>query len=714
VVEQSRQDPGGWRRLASVVAAVAVIAAACTSSGDSGAGPSDTVDLGGVELIAAMQRFDSCDAFLADVKAEALERVGPYGLGGRSYWGWPFPAGAELAVDDASIDRGFSSSATRISGDGGGSDPAFSGTNVQERGVDEPDIVKTDGRVMAVVSQQRLHLVDVTDPADPVSLSSTPLAGWGAELLLHGDRLLVLQQAGNGWDVTPTMRGAIGVPATTVAGDEAPGASSRIVPPYGPSDPLTTITQVDISDPGSPQVERTWTVEGSYISARLVGGVARIVLRSDPASTMPFVYPSGPAAEDAATAANRAVIEASTIDDWVATLTVAGTDGSIVGETTVAPCNQLYRPSVFSGFGMVSVLTADLGGSGLGTGEGVGVLSSGETVYASPTNLFVATNQWEATESEASDEQPIVPRPLGSQRTDVHQFSIEGSSPARYLASGSVEGYLLNQFSMSEHDGHLRIAVTEGQWDPQSHSSVVIMARRGEQLDEVGRVADLGRGEQIYAVRFMGDRGYVVTFRQIDPLYTLDLADPRSPRMVGELKIPGFSSYLHPVTDDLLVGVGQNATDEGRVLGSQMSLFDVSNPADPQRVALLELGSGTSSEVEYDHRAFLFWEGLAVLPYINYGWDTPEQSMDVGAIGVDIDAAARTLAERGRVTHADQPGGDGGQQSPDSPNFWDRQYGSQIRRSVVIGDTLLTVSDRGLLASDLASLAAGAWLNLAG
>lgn len=717
------------RRIGALTAAVALLAVACTGGGDPPGGgaarttdpgwgrPSGTVELDDLTLVAALERYDSCEAFLDEVKAQALERVGPYGLNGSSPWYGPVPDGFARATSDdmAGAEAAAPPNAGDVDSGSAGPDTGVSGTNVQERGVDEPDIVKTDGEVMAVVTGQSLRLLDVSNPSQPTLRSTTPLAGWNAELLLHGDRLLVLQQVQGSWDgpVPADARGdVIGAPATTPASDdERPGDASRIAPGWhGPGQ--STITQVDISDPASPRTERTWTVEGTYLSARLVEGTARIVLRSDVTSRLPFVYPSGPAAEDAAEIANRAVIEASTVEDWVPVLTVTDASGAVLDEDTVAPCDELFRPSRFSGFGMVSVLTADLGGSGLGTGDGVGVLSSGETVYASPTSLYVATTHWtdQLDTTQAAD---IMPVPVeGSQRTDLHQFDTSGSGPARYLASGSVDGYLLNQFSMSEHDGHLRVAVTEDQWSEQSESAVVVFARSGDQLAEVGRVGGLGRTERIYAVRFLGDMGYVVTFRQVDPLYTIDLANPSSPRMVGELKIPGFSSYLHPVGEGLLLGVGQDATDDGRVTGSQVSLFDVSDPAAPQRVATLAMGEGSNSEVEVDHRAFLVWNDLAVIPFVAYRWGPDDESISSGAVAVEIDTAGASLAERGRISHAEQ--GDGGQVSPQSSRWWEVQYGSQIRRSVVVGDALLTLSERGLLATDLASLAPGGWVSFAG
>ncbi|MDZ7678878.1 MAG: beta-propeller domain-containing protein [Acidimicrobiales bacterium] len=715
-----------WLSPGAAIAAITVVGllAGCTSSSeeDPTASPPETVELGGddVELVSALlQRYDSCDAFLADVKAEALERVGPYGLGNQH--GYPIGLGGgdgrmafAEAGDDMADSAGSAPAPTAT-----GTDPAFSGTNLQEQGVDEPDLVKTDGTLAAAVSGDRLHMIDVVDPSDPQLLSSTPLAGHGAELLLDGDRLLVLQRTGQHWGPPQPLHGeAIGAPAGAAGtGSSASGGGDRVAPgPYLPSAELTTIAMVDISDPETPRAERTWTVEGGYLSARAVDGTARIVARSNPASTLAFVYPSGPNAEEAATEANRAVIEASTIDDWVPSLTVSDADGTVTTETRVAPCDQLYRPSVFSGFGLVSVLTADMGGDGVNENDGVGVLSSGETVYASPTSLFVATNQWLDPEPDPATSEDIMPvPPRRSQRTDVHQFAIDEPGPAHYLASGSVEGRVLNQFSMSEHDGHLRIAVTEDRNGSDSASSVVVLSRDGETLDEVGRVGDLGVTEQIYAVRFMGDRGYVVTFRQIDPLYTLDLSDPADPKMLGELKIPGFSSYLHPVGQDLLVGVGQDATDDGRVTGSQVSLFDVSDPADPQRVSQLDLGEGTNSEVEHDHRAFLFWEDLAVLPFTAYRWEDGDDSMRTGAVGVDIDVEARALSERGRISHADQPSGAVGEPSTSAPHpSWERQHRSQIRRSLVVGDSLLTVSARGILSSDLDTLEPAGWSSFDG
>lgn len=660
-MERRRTRVRRIRRAATIAATAALALTSCTDGGPTDRAappdrPNDTVELDG-RPIAALVTYDSCDAFLADVKAAALEHIGPHGFGDGG-WGMPFAVLDDGAETTGNMGGGDAAAGARE--EQGGRD--VSEANVQEAGVGEPDVVATDGELMVVVVDQSLRTLDVSNPAAPALLSSTPLDGWDAEVLLHGDRLLVIERTGV--EASPLARQF---------------EDARLA---GLGMDATTITQYDVSDPSAPRAERAWSTAGSYLSARMVDGVVRIVVQGGPAHTLPFVYPATPGAEAAAEEANRAVVEASTLEDWVPTLVTTDADGDVVDDSPIAPCDRLHRPSTFSGVGMVTVLTADLDGEGLGDGAGVGVLSTGETVYASAESLYVATNRWIAV--ERTDEQGM-PRPSGEQSTEVHQFALDGAAPAEYVASGSTSGRVLDQWSLSEHDGHLRMAVTDDV--DESVSSVVVFSRAGDRLEEVGRAGDLGRGEQIYAVRFMGDRGFVVTFRQIDPLYALDLSDPTSPAVTGELEIPGFSSYLHPVGEDLILGVGQEGTVDGRILGGQVSLFDVSDPSAPQRLATLSLGEDATSEVEYDHRAFLHHDGLALLPYASWSWDeqTGEEDHASGVVGVDV--GPTTLDERGRVAQ------DG-----------------QVRRSVVIDGRLLTVSDQGLLSSDVATLAPGAWL----
>lgn len=726
-MQRARARTGRLIRGAALAASVGIVAAGCSGGGDEAPEPRAEVELDG-SLIASLERYDSCDAFLADVKERALDEVGPYGLGD-GLVGYS----SRLAMEDSATAAGGDDVGSAVP-DAGSSDQV-SGTNVQEQGVDEPDIVKTDGSIMVVVDDANLQVLDVSDPSAPAVLSTSPLAGWNAELLLEGDRLVVLQDVGAmGWGPQPRpVDGTIGAPDKRVVAEvdggadvdaARPGLAADVIGPWWGSD-LSTMTQIDLSDPRSPQVERTWTVEGGYTSARLVEGVLRVVVQGNPSSSLPFVQPMSQRAEEAAEAANRAVVEDSTIEDWIPVMTLTDADGDVIDgvDGPLAPCDRLYVPATSTGFGVVGVLTADLAAGGLGDGVGVAVLADGGTVYASPQNLYVATTQWDrgafrplVLDDVTSEQEPTAPW------TEIHQFELDGVSPAHHVASGTVSGTLLDQWSLSEHDGHLRVAVThQPAWNgrspqPESSSSVVVLVRDGDELAEVGRVDGLGLDEQIYAVRFMGEVGYVVTFRQIDPLYVLDLADPTAPAAAGELKITGYSAYLHPVGEGRLLGIGQEATAEGRTTGAQVSLFDVSNPASPERISQFDLGESSSSEVEHDHRAFLWWEGLALVPTTSWAFDGDRgESIRSGLVGIEI-GDGEVLAERGTVTHVGEPGGAIGEPAPGTsssfapaePWEWD----AQIRRSVVVGDVLLTVSGKGVLASDLATLSPVGWTPL--
>ena len=200
---------------------------------------------------------------------------------------------------------------------------------------------------------------------------------------------------------------------------------------------------------------------------------------------------------------------------------------------------------------------------------------------------------------------------------------------------------------MDEHDGYLRIDTTTGSpWSEQnrSESQLIVMEEQGKSLVQVGQVGGLGKGESLYSVRLLDDVGFAVTFRQIDPFYVIDLSDPVNPEVVGELKIPGFSTYLHPVDENIVLGIGQNADDQGRVLGLKVSSFDVSDPSNPVETSTWVLDNA-NSVAEYDHRAFQMRERLAVLPVQN--WSNAEQN---GAVLLDV-ADDGKLQETGFVSH---------------------------------------------------------------
>jgi uncharacterized secreted protein with C-terminal beta-propeller domain len=585
-----------------------------------------------------LRAFSGCPAFLDHVRARALPLVGPWGL-----------VGGGLVVGLPSAARGGDLESRA------GAGVEFSDTNVQEEGVDEPDLTKTDGRTLFVVANGRVSAVDVRQRR-PRLLDSLPLVqGWSHELLLRGSRLLVLSQ---------------GAPAPL------PGGSRLIRGPW-PYASRTTVTEVDARDPARLRTVRALELEGGYLTARLVGGAVRIVLSSPLGVDLPFVAPDATTGDQAQAAErNRTVVRTATARRWLPGYTVRR-NGRAVASGALVGCRSISRPARFSGLGLITVMTIDAD-RGLDPVDADAVVSDGRTVYASPTSLYVASERWDT-------------RADGSQRpedttTAIHRFDIASPTRTHYRGSGSVPGVLLNQWSLSERDGVLRVASTElPTWwgGPRSESETVVttLAAGSGGLVPLGRVGGLGKGERVYAVRFVGDKGYVVTFRQVDPLYTLDLSTAARPVVRGELKIRGYSAYLHPVGDDLLLGVGQDATDEGQVLGAQASLFDVSDVRRPRRLDSYALGKAWS-EAEHDHRAFLWWPRarLAAIPLAG-GGDRPF----AGVVGLRIGRA--TISEAGRVAHAADVAG------------------APIRRSVVVGDVLYTVSDTGVKASSLTTFA---------
>jgi hypothetical protein len=354
---------------------------------------------------------------------------------------------------------------------------------------------------------------------------------------------------------------------------------------------------------------------------------------------------------------------------------------------------------------MISVLTVDLD-KGLPAIDVDEVMSDGRLVYASADSLYVSTGR----EGRFFKGDP------SRAETAIHRFDISSPAEASYVASGTVRGTLLNQFSMSEYNGYLRVASTglaTGRGDFRgSESFVSVLQQQGAELVRVGRVGSLGYGERIEGVRMVGDIGYVVTFRQTDPLYTIDLANPVNPKVMGELKILGYSAYLHPISDNKLIGIGSDADELGGRLGAQISLFDVSNLNKPKRIAN-ETIPGGRSVIEDTHLAFLYWDPLqlAVMPVsgARVGKSSSSRSRKRarnsrkrrkrpqtvnGAFGFRI--ANGNIKRVGTISHrAVVP------------------RGEEIERTLVVGDRLFTLSCRGVGVTPLSGFKMRGWVPFA-
>jgi len=621
----------------SVVAALALVAAAGLAAQATAAPKTG-------RLVA----FRSCPALLTYAKAHAAPYVTAYGLG-------PATSVPKLAPGVAIAGNASAAAAAPTAAPVEGVD--YSGTNVQEQGVDEPDMVKTDGNTLFSVSGNQLEAVDVTGSA-PKLLDTLALDdGWSHELLLYGTHLLVLSRGGY-W------------------AEPLPAQPASIIAPQ-PSD--STLTEVDVSDPAHMNVLQTLSLDGAYVDARMVGSTVRIVSSSSLPVEPPFPTPVGvgvgvvnPAA---AKAKNQAALASSRVSAWLPTYHV----GNQAARPAVS-CRDVLRPPVFSGLGMLTVLTIDLS-KGLTPVDSTAVMTDGRIVYASPQTLYVATEQWNARPLPATPTEA----PSSTVTTQINAFDISDPTKTTYLGSGTVPGYLLDQFSMSEFQGVLRVVSTDtpAWWGsgPSSQSYLTTLSVGTGGLTQLGQLGGLGQGERVYAVRMLDDTGYVVTFRQVDPLYTIDLHDPANPQVLGEVDIPGYSSYLHPISDTLLLGIGQNVDpNTNEPTGTQVSLFDVSDLKHPTQVVSYSLGQGWSA-AESDHHAFLYWPAtnLVVVPF--------------GQQAVALHVTQSGITELGRIVQTQAA-------SSSLP---------EIERSLVVRKALLTVSDAGVAANALSDLSSLGW-----
>jgi hypothetical protein len=668
-----KRDLLWWLRIvvptvAVVSLAVAWAAPTLLAGEDEPAGGRPTIRVGaqGISLVA----FDNCEAALSELRGAALPLVGPYGLNvaGRAIEDAagglpPVPPQAPKAAE-APQERSAQAAPNESQ-----PSPDHSTTNTHEKGVDEPDLVKTDGRRIISVADGRLRVMDVA-ARKIVATIDLPGGVMANELLISGDRALVMvESAGRA------------VRKTTIAPRTTPGGPA--VPPQTSFD--LQLVLVDL--PGA-KVIGTLSVEGGYLDARQIGSVARVVVRSAP--RLNFVYPDGTLSEAEALFKNQEIVRAAPITDWLPRYQLEGNGRTSAGQ--LVDCPAVSRPEAFTGTSMLTVLTVDLAKE-LDKGDPVSIVADGDTVYGTGSSLYVADDHV----SHAIDGKPGF-APVRNARTEVYQFDISGPGKPVYVASGGVDGTLLNQYSLSEYGGNLRIATTTNQpgeccdQPGKSESMVTVLSRKADTLSPVGKVGGLGVGERIYAVRFIGSVGYVVTFRQTDPLYTLDLSNPAAPKVVGELKITGYSAYLHDAGDGKLIGVGQEATEQGRRLGTQVSLFDTRNLASVSRIAQHRLQGGTS-EVEFDPHAFLFWpeKGILVVPIMpTYRGETTKPTS--GALVLRL--TGNDFTEIGMIAHpVDQ-----------------YRYDGAVRRAVVVGDELWTVSAAGAMVSDLDKLGQRAWI----
>lgn len=611
--------------------ALGLLGVSCSGNGETSS-TERPFDLDPNDAVRLYSAFEDCDGVVDWTKAEMLERVTPYGLDMYPvYWGrdgvWmeDAPAATEAPAADESTG-------------GASNDSGTSGTNTQEAGVDEGDITETDGRFVYSIIDNRLRSVDL-DTATVLADLEVPLGE--SQMVLVGDVLVV---ATNSWSQSTS----------------------------------TVVTRYSI-DSGVPVFRRRDHLEGSMVSMRVVDGVVQLVLQAGITNRLDFVSPRDGTtdAQEAAKERNIEVIEALDAEDLLPRSFEESALGAWGTPAVAIDCARMGHPGDFSGWGItwVAVLdteTLDTDAASVPLGA-AGLITQAGSTYTSEESLYVTTNRW----NDFVDEEWVSNNPE-SPRTVIHRFSLLDG--VEYVASGEVIGTLLNSYSMSEFEGDLRVATTaySDDFGGGQDNGVHVMRVDGADLVEVGSVRGLGRGEQIQGVRFDGPRGYVVTFRQVDPLYVIDLSNPSNPAMVGELKIPGYSTYLKPIGGGRLIGVGMSGTETGQITGVQVSLFDVSDPAAPRQVATAEIAEW--SEATWDPHAFLWWEptGQIVIP-------KEMNCVEFGGPGCESAVVLRLesdeLVEQGRLMQ------------------W-----FPIRRSMIASNRLVTVSAGGVLVSDMETL----------
>ena len=481
----------------------------------------------------------------------------------------------------------------------------YSQTNVQEAGVDEADKIKTDGTYLYVADNNAVHIVNAV-PADSMNILSTiDVNGAVDSLYLNNNTLVILYRVNDGgrlaWtNTTPCLD--MGISYCT------------------PVKALIGVLMIDVSDPSFPEWIREWTIDGWMVSSRLTNGKLHLVQKFFPdLPPLQVTYDGTEEGRASAIAANELAMESVAIDDLVPYYSDIDVHGDTINSAQLILPVDFYHPEKSNGGSIVSIVTFDLDNPSGGF-KSIGLIADAHTVYASTQALYIASTQWNYN--------PGIAALYDDHTTFLYKFALTEEN-VTIKGTGSVDGKILNQFSMSEYNDVLRIATTTGNlWGETLQNNLYCLRVINDNLEIIGKLEGLAPGENIYSARFIGTRGFLVTFVKVDPLFTIDLSNPYNPTVVGELKVPGYSDYIHPLGDNHLITIGKDTKlDNGTTWyqGLQLSIFDVSDFSDPQLIHSELIGDrGTKSEALDNHKAFTFWaeKGLLAIPVDLYEHQT--------------------------------------------------------------------------------------------
>ncbi|GMX64243.1 beta-propeller domain-containing protein [Paenibacillus elgii] len=587
--------------------------------------------------------------------------------------------------------------------------PTYSVTNVQVQGVDEADVIKTDGTYIYQVNRDRV-LVTKASPAESMSVVSTVYWAdpnfYPQELYVDNNYLVVV---GNTSYPTYEKPGQVPYDASSaVSAEPAIGTAKKMVVwPGRPTRSTTKTIVYELGDRTQLKQVREAELEGHYVSSRKIGDSLYVVTNK----SMNYFWIMRQEADSAAKQANESL---PAYRD-----SAAGDQFITIGYEDIRYFPKAVEPNYLL-----------IGGLKLSKPDQkmqvTSYLGSGQNVYASPDNLYVTVSEYEPMKEneqtvQADGKTTFIPAPL-NMTSAIYKFGMDNGT-VRYVGRGKVPGHALNQFSMDEHNGYFRIATTSGDmWRNDEHTSKNNVYVLNESLGVVGKLEGLAPGERIYSVRYAGNRAYMVTFKNTDPLFVLDLSNPQAPAMLGKLKIPGYSDYLHPYDENHLIGFGKEAVEVSNKKGDgsdtvafyqgmKLALFDVSDVANPKELFKETIGDrGTESPLLHDHKALLFSKEKQLLAFPvtvaevkdKTGANTQENASKYGdftfqgayVYGLDLQKGFQL---RGKITHLT------GDDMNKAGQHW---YGSErnIERLLYIGDTLYSSSPDMLKANDLKTL----------
>jgi uncharacterized secreted protein with C-terminal beta-propeller domain len=549
------------------------------------------------------------------------------------------------------------------------STPDYSTTNIQVEGVDEADIVKTDGKYIYTLSENKLIITNAYPPETADIVSETDLEIVPREIFIGGDMLLIF---GNVYSEIPLK--------------EDKTKREKIYPYRAP---MTVAQLWDVTNKENPRLVRSLEFEGNYLSSRKIGPRVYFVVNS-----YPRYY----------------VVENVSGDDIVPLYRDLKEEELETGvkkdfEKTCR-CFEVSYFEPVNAQNFVTIVSMSMDDPDAPINKEV-IVGTGQNIYASLQNLYIAETTYSGFWIMRSGNL--------EEKTVVYKFALDNGN-INYVGSMEVPGRILNQFSMDEYNSYFRIATTKGRLTRTGGSTSNNIYIYNDNLNLTGKIEDIAPGESIYSARFMGDRVYLVTFKKIDPFFVIDLSDPENPKILGKLKIPGYSDYLHPYDENHIIGIGKETVEAEEEWGDfawyqglKIAIFDVTDVENPKELHKIVIGDrGTDSEVLRDHKAFLFdrEKNLLVIPVLLAEIKGDKESLPRNTYGEYVFQGAYvyriTLKNgfelMGRITHYNDT------ESFMKSGYYFRGDGYSIRRSLYIDNVLYTISERKIKLNSLEDL----------